>query len=132
MAANGLDVFAGALWTARNKAGPTQDQLAKHLMLQEIDDLRDEARGVAEEVYNEGFAMVRRELYPDTVAIVLKDALKLFRDPDIAAWMGECLKRLYVGALNSSERNLDNPMIRSLLATGMIQEAARRNPGENV
>jgi hypothetical protein len=132
MAANGLDVFAGSLWKARNKADPSQDQLAKHLMLQEIDQLRDEARGVAEEVYNEGFAMVRRELYPDTVQLVLKDSLKLFRDPDIAAWMGECLKRLYDGALKSSERNLDNPMIRSLLATGLTHQAAKRNPGENV
>lgn len=130
MAANGLDVFAGALWTARNKADPSQDQLAKHLMLQEIDDLKEEARGVADEVYSEGFAMVRRELYPDTIQIVLKDALKLFRDPDIAAWMGDCLKRLYVGALKSSERNLDNPMIRSLLATGLMHQAEKRRPGD--
>ncbi|MBV8167964.1 MAG: hypothetical protein JO021_14310 [Alphaproteobacteria bacterium] len=132
MAANGLDVFAGALWTARNKADPTQDQLAKHLMLQEIEDLKDEARGVADEVYSEGFAMVRRDLYPDTIQLVLKDALKLFRDPDIAAWMGDCLKRLYVGALKSSERNLDNPMIRSLLATGLIHQAEKRRPGATV
>src|SRR5215469_15619326 len=98
MSVNGLDVFASALWKARNKADPAQDQLSKHLMLQEIEFLKDEALRVAEEVYNEGFAMVRRDLYPDTIQLVLKDALKLFRDPDIAAWMGDCLKRLYVGA----------------------------------
>ena len=132
MSVNGLDVFASALWKARNKADPAQDQLAKHLMLQEIEALKDEARGVAEEVYNEGFAMVRRDLYPDTIQLVLKDALKLFRDPDIAAWMGDCLKRLYVGALASNERNLDNPMIRSLLAAGMTHYAEKQRPGEPV
>src|SRR5256885_4654987 len=133
MSVNGLDVFASALWKARNtKADPTQDPLSKHLMLQEIEGLKEEARGVAEEVYQEGFAMVRRELYPDTIQLVLKDALKLFRDPDIAAWMGECLKRLYDGALKSSERNLDNPMIRSLLATGLTHQAEKRRAGDTV
>jgi hypothetical protein len=132
MSGNGLDVFASALWKARNKADPSQDPLAKHLMLQEIDQLKDEAKAIAEEVYGEGFAMVRRELYPDTIQIVLKDALKLFRDPDIGAWMSDCLKRLYVGAMSSNERNLDNPMIRSLLATAMTRQAEQRRPGENV
>ena len=133
MSVNGLDVFASALWKARNtKADPTQDPLSKHLMLQEIEGLKEEARGVAEEVYSEGFAMVRRELYPDTVQLVLKDALKLFRDPDIAAWMGDCLKRLYVGALKSNERNLDNPMIRSLIATGLIHFAEKHHAGEGI
>jgi len=42
--------------------------------------------------------------------------------------MGECLKRLYDGALKSSERNLDNPMIRSLLATGLTHQAEKRRP----
>jgi hypothetical protein len=132
MSANGLDVFAGSLWKARNKADPVADPLSKHLMLQEIDSLRDEAKAVADEVYREGFAMVRRELYPDTVQLVLKDALKLFRDPDIAAWMGDCLKRLYQGALKSNERNLDNPMIRSLLAAGLVHQGEKRRPSENV
>ena len=86
MSVNGLDVFAGALWKARNKADPAQDPLSKHLMLQEIENLKEEAKGVAEEVYAEGFALVRRELYPDTVQLVLKDSLKLFRDPDIAGF----------------------------------------------
>lgn len=132
MSANGLDVFAGSLWKARNKGDPVQDPLSKHLMLQEIDSLKDEAKAVADEVYREGFAMVRRDLYPDTIQRVLKDALKLFRDPDIAAWMGDCLKRLYQGAFKSNERNLDNPMIRSLLAAGLIRQAEKRRPGENV
>jgi len=132
MSANGLDVFATALWKARNKADPAQDPLSKHLMLQEIDSLKDEARAVADEVYREGFAMVRRELYPDTIQLVLKDSLKLFRDPDIGAWMTDCLKRLYQGALKSNERNLDNPMIRSLLAAGLTHQAEKRHPGESV
>jgi hypothetical protein len=132
MAVNGLDVFASALWKARNNTDPSADPLSKHLMLQELDSLKDEARAVAAEVYNEGFAMVRRELYPDTTQIVLKDALKLFRDPDIAAWMGDCLKRLYQGALKSNERNLDNPMIRSLFAAGLVRQAEKRHPGETV
>ena len=132
MSANGLDVFAGALWKARNKADPAGDPLAKHLMLQELDSLKDEARAVAAEVYREGFAMVRRELYPDTIQLVLKDALKLFRDPDIAAWMGDCLKRLYQGALKANERNLDNPMIRSLLVAGLTRQAEKQRPGESV
>jgi hypothetical protein len=130
MSVNGLDVFASALWKARNNTDPSGDPLSKHLMLQEIDSLKDEARAVAAEVYNEGFAMVRRELYPDTIQIVLKDALKLFRDPDIAAWMGDCLKRLYQGALKSNERNLDNPMIRSLMAAGLVHQAEKKRPGE--
>jgi hypothetical protein len=130
MSVNGLDVFASALWKARNNTDPSGDPLSKHLMLQEIDSLKDEARAVAAEVYNEGFAMVRRELYPDTIQIVLKDALKLFRDPDIAAWMGDCLKRLYQGALKSNERNLDNPMIRSLMAAGLVHQAEKNHPGE--
>ena len=132
MSVNGLDVFASALWKARNKADPAQDPLAKHLMLQEIELLKEEARSVAEEVYAEGFAMVRRDLYPDTIQLVLKDALKLFRDPDIAAWMGDCLKRLYVGAFKSNERNLDNPMIRSLLAAGITHYAEKHRPGETI
>ena len=126
---SGVDVFSSALWKARNKADPAQDQLAKHLMLQEIENLKDEARAVAQEVYGEGFAMVRRDLYPDTIQLVLKDALKLFRDPDIAAWMGDCLKRLYVGALTSNQRGLDNPMIRGVMATALTRQAEQRNPG---
>lgn len=126
---NGVDVFASALWKARNKSDPAQDPLAKHLMLQEIENLKDEARGVAEEVYREGFAMVRRDLYPDTIQIVLKDALKLFRDPDIAAWMGECLRRLYLGAIKANERNLENPIVRTLMATALTHEAEKRNRG---
>jgi hypothetical protein len=132
MSVNGLDVFASALWKARNNTDPSADPLSKHLMLQELDSLKDEARAVAADVYNEGFAMVRRDLYPDTVQSVLKDALKLFRDPDIGAWMGDCLKRLYNGALKSNERNLDNPMIRSLLAAGLTRQAEKRHPGETV
>ncbi len=129
---SGVDVFASALWKARNKADPAQDQLAKHLMLQEIDHLKEEARAVADEVYGEGFAMVRRELYPDTVQLVLKDALKLFRDPDIAAWMGDCLKRLYMGAITSNQRALDNPMIRGVLATALTRQAEKRSPGMTI
>ena len=126
---SGVDVFASALWKARNKSDPAQDPLAKHLMLQEIEFLKDEARAVAEEVYAEGFAMVRRELYPDTIQLVLKDVLKLFRDPDIAAWMGDCLKRLYVGAITSNQRGLDNPMIRGVMAAALTRQAERRQPG---
>jgi hypothetical protein len=132
MSVNGLEVFATALWKGRNKADPAADPLAKHLMLQEIDSLKEEARTVAAEVYAEGFAMVRRELYPDTIQIVLKDALKLFRDPDIAAWMAECLRRLYQGAFKSNERTIDNPMIHSLIAAAVIHYAEKRNPGENL
>jgi hypothetical protein len=44
--------------------------------------------------------------------------------------MGECLRRLYNGALKSSERNLDNPMIRSLLADGLVHQAEKRRPGD--
>jgi len=126
---SGADVFATALWKARNKADPAQDPLAKHLMLQEIENLKEEARGVAEEVYREGFAMVRRDLYPDTIQVVLKDSLKLFRDPDIAAWMSECLRRLYLGAIKANERNLDNPIIRTLLAAALTHQEQQRNGG---
>lgn len=126
---SGLDMLAGSLWKARNKQDPAQDPLAKHLMLQELEALKDEARAVADEVYGEGFAVVRRELYPDTIQVVLKDALKLFRDPDIAAWMGECLKRLYQGAIKANERNLETPLIRSLLATALLHQAEKRSQG---
>jgi hypothetical protein len=130
MSVNGLDLFASALWKARNNTDPAADPLSKHLMLQELDSLKEEARAIAADVYGQGFAMVRRELYPDTIQIVLKDALKLFRDPDIAAWMADCLKRLYQGALKSNERNFDNPMIRTLLAAGLTHQATKRHPGE--
>jgi len=126
---SGVDVFASALWKARNKADPASDPLAKHLMLQEIENLKEEARGVADEVYAEGFAMVRRDLYPDTIQLVLKDSIKLFRDPDIVAWMGECLRRLYLGAIKANERNLDNPIIRTLMATALTHQEAKRNGG---
>jgi hypothetical protein len=126
---SGVDVFASALWKARNKADPAQDELAKHLLLQEIESLKDEARAVAQEVYGEGFAMVRRDLYPDTIQLVLKDSLKLFRDPDIGAWMGECLRRLYLGAITANQRNLDNPVVRTVLATALSHQAEKRTPG---
>jgi hypothetical protein len=130
MSLNGLDLFASALWKARNKADPAQDQLAKHLMLQEIEQLKDEARGVIDEVFKEGFVVVKRELYPDTTQVVLKDSLKLFRDPDIIAWMQDCLKRLFNGALTGNDRTLDSPAIRALFTNGLIKQVEKRNPGE--
>jgi hypothetical protein len=132
MSVNGLEVFATALWKGRNKADPAADPLAKHLLLQEIDSLKEEARAVAAEVYAAGYAMVKRELYPDTIQIVLKDALKLFRDPDIAAWMSECLRRLYQGAFKSNERTLDTPMLQTLLVPALIHYNQKLNPGENL
>lgn len=132
MSVNGLDVFAAALWKARNHADPAQDVLAKHLMLQELDQLQDEARGVVEELYAEGYAIVGRDLSPETIQLVLKDTLTRFRDPDITSMLSQRLRELYLGALKGNEKNLDHPMIRSLLAAGLSHQAEKRRPGEPV
>ncbi len=125
-----IDIIARALWKAYNNADPDLDFLAGHLATQEIPRLRGEVNYILKELDGEGFAIASRQLQPDVLEQVLREALPK-RSLDSAASLGGAFRAIYEGALRDYCRPLADPLIRQLIATGLTRaaEAKRGQPG---
>lgn len=123
----GLEIIAQSIWKAQNKADPTNDPLAAHVMEQEALALRPEASGVVKALYDRGHALVASELKQSTIEDILK-AITRVRDSEMLTTVHERLRALYSVGL-SKRIELDSPEIKAVLAQALVNEIAQRRPG---